>query len=129
MNEHFSEIPSTSLKEDNIDTSINFNNFDTLIKEEFPDLYHNFLEGKTLQKNKKVDIINIFFKNLIEHIDQINNQNIGDNNNNLFKINKKIIKNNIESLQSIFNLYELKDDKITFFILGTLIQYIYECRK
>lgn len=129
MNEHFSEIPSTSLKEDNIDTSINFDNFDTLIKEEFPDLYHNFLEGKTLQKNKKVDIINIFFKQLIEHMDQINNQNIGDNNNNLFKINKKIIKNNIESLQSIFNLYELKDDKITFFILGTLIQYIYECRK
>ena len=129
MNEHFSEIPSTSLKEDNIDTSINFNNFDILIKEEFPDLYHNFLEGKTLQKNKKVDIINIFFKQLIEHMDQINNQNVGDNNNNLFKINKKIIKNNIESLQSIFNLYELKDDKITFFILGTLIQYIYECRK
>jgi len=129
MNEHYTEVPSSSLNEDIVNSDINFDKVDNYIKENFSDFYHNFIEGKTIQKNKNLDIINIFFKSLVDHVDNINNENIGDNNSNLFKINKKIIKTNIESIQSIFNLYELKQDKINFFILGTLIQYMYECRK
>ena len=55
-----------------------------------------------------------------------------DNNKSdkfLFNTNKKILENNLNSIREIFKIYNLKEDKIFYFLLGTMIQYIYESKE
>ena len=123
---HAVEVESNSLKEDNKKDEIFFNDvlefFNTGNKENDNAL----LDGLVYQKNKDIKFIDNIFKLLKENVNNIKSKNNADYDNFLFNTNKKILSNNIDHINSIIKNYDIKEEKILYFILGTLIQYIYE---
>lgn len=126
---HAVEVESNSLKEDNKKDEIFFNDvlefFNTGNKENDNAL----LDGLVYQKNKDIKFIDNIFKLLKENVNNIKSKNNADYDNFLFNTNKKILSNNIDHINSIIKNYDIKEEKILYFILGTLIQYIYEFKE
>ena len=126
---HAVEVESNSLKEDNKKDEIFFNDvlefFNTGNKENDNAL----LDGLVYQKNKDIKFIDNIFKLLKENVNNIKSKNNADYDNFLFNTNKKILSNNIDHINSIIKNYVIKEEKILYFILGTLIQYIYEFKE
>jgi|TARA_A100000172_G_scaffold57199_1_gene37044 hypothetical protein len=126
---HTVEVNSTSLKEDTEKGEILFEDvlkfFNTGDKENDNAL----LNGLVYQKNKDNRFIDTIFKQLKENINNIQTKNNADSDTFLFNTNKKILFNNIEHINSIIKNYDIKEEKILHFILGTLIQYIYEFKE
>ena len=126
---HAVEVESNSLKQDNKKDEIFFNDvlefFNTGNKENDNAL----LDGLVYQKNKDIKFIDNIFKLLKENVNNIKSKNNADYDNFLFNTNKKILSNNIDHINSIIKNYDIKEEKILYFILGTLIQYIYEFKE
>ena len=126
---HAVEVESNSLKEDNKKDEIFFNDvlefFNTGNKENDNAL----LDGLVYQKNKDIKFIDNIFKLLKENVNNIKSKNNAYYDNFLFNTNKKILSNNIDHINSIIKNYDIKEEKILYFILGTLIQYIYEFKE
>jgi hypothetical protein len=85
--------------------------------------------GRVYQKNKKLNFINTLFKLLEEEIGKMESKNNRDSDNSFFNLNKKILSNNLFSIKEIFKQYNLNEKRISNFILGTLIQSIYDSKK
>ena len=85
--------------------------------------------GRVYQKNKKLNFIATLFKLLEEEIGKMESKNNRDSNNSFFNLNKKILSNNLFSIKEIFKQYNLYEKRISNFILGTLIQSIYDSKK
>jgi hypothetical protein len=126
---HAVEVQSNSLKEDNKKDEIFFNDvlefFNTGNKENDNAL----LDGLVYQKNKDIKFIDNIFKLLKENVNNIKSKNNADYDNFLFNTNKKILSNNIDYINSIIKNYDINEEKILYFILGTLIQYMYEFKE
>lgn len=84
--------------------------------------------GRVFQKNKKNNLIETFFKLITEEINKMESKNNKDLDNSFFNLNKKILSNNIYNLKEIIKTYNIDEERLTYFLLGTLIQYIYESR-
>ena len=85
--------------------------------------------GRVYQKNKKNDIIETFFKLVEGEIKKMESKNNKDPDNSFFNLNKKILSNNIYNLKEIVRTYEIDEAKISYFLIGTLIQYVYESKR
>ena len=85
--------------------------------------------GRVYQKNKKLNFIDTLFKLLEEEIGKMESKNNRDSDNSFFNLNKKILSNNLFSIKEIFKQYNLNEKRISNFILGTLIQSIYDSKK
>ena len=82
--------------------------------------------GRVFQKNKKLKFIDNFFKLIEEEINKLETKNNKDLDASFFNLNKKILSNNFYNLKEIINLYNIDEERILYFIIGTLIQSIYD---
>lgn len=125
---HFKEVKNTfSLEEKkeniSLDDIIEFlkgNNFED---------NQNIDAGLIYQKNKDLRFIDNFFKSIISQIQEMQSKDNNKSDKFLFNTNKKILENNLNSIREIFKIYDLKEEKIFYFLLGTMIQYIYESKE
>jgi uncharacterized protein (UPF0305 family) len=125
---HFKEVKNTfSLEEKkeniSLDDVIEFlkgNNFED---------NQNIDAGLIYQKNKDLRFIDNFFKSIISQIQEMQSKDNNKSDKFLFNTNKKILENNLNSIREIFKIYDLKEEKIFYFLLGTMIQYIYESKE
>tara|TARA_E500000318_G_scaffold34720_1_gene33983 strand:+ start:11040 stop:11441 length:402 start_codon:yes stop_codon:yes gene_type:complete len=84
--------------------------------------------GRVYQKNKKNNLIETFFKLVTEEVSKMESKNNKDLDNSFFNLNKKILSNNVYNLKEIIKTYNIDEERLTYFLLGTLIQYMYESR-
>ena len=84
--------------------------------------------GRVYQKNKKINFIETFFKLVTEEVSKMESKNNKDLDNSFFNLNKKILSNNVYNLKEIFKTYNIDEERLTYFLIGTLIQYMYESR-
>ena len=82
--------------------------------------------GRVYQKNKEIKLIDNIFKILEEEIKKIETKNNKDLDNSFFNLNKKILSTNMYNLKEIINLYDIDEKKIIYFLIGTVIQSIYD---
>ena len=90
---------------------------------------NSLLSGRVYQKNKNIEFLDTFFKLLEEEINKIETKNNRDADNTFFNLNKKILYNNMYNIKEIVKQYNLNEERILYFLLGTVIQYIYESKK
>ena len=102
--------------------------YDFLIPDD-ADNKNSLLSGRVYQKNKNIDFLDTFFKLLEEEINKIETKNNRDADNTFFNLNKKILYNNMYNIKEIVKQYNLNEERILYFLLGTVIQYIYESKK
>ena len=84
------------------------------------------ISGRVYQKNKKIKPLETIFKLLQEEINNLETKNNKDSDNSFFNLNKKILSSNVYNLKEIINLYNIDEDRIINFFIGTLIQSIYD---
>lgn len=84
------------------------------------------LSGRVYQKNKKLKSFETFFKLLEEEVSKIESKNNKDLDNSFFNLNKKILSSNLYNIKEIINLYNIDEDRLIYFLIGTLIQSIYD---
>ena len=84
------------------------------------------ISGRVYQKNKKIKPLETIFKLLEEEVNKIDSKNNKDLDNSFFNLNKKILSSNIYNLKEIINLYNIDEDRIVNFLIGTLMQSIYD---
>jgi len=84
------------------------------------------LSGRVYQKNKKSKPIETIFKLMEEEISKFESKNNKDLDKSFFNINKKILSSNLYNLKEIINLYNIDEKRIINFLIGTLIQSIYD---
>jgi len=99
---------------------INFFKQDDNVKEK------QILSGRVYQKNKKLKSFETFFKLLEEEISKIESKNNKDLDNSFFNLNKKILSSNLYNIKEIINLYSIDEDRLIYFLIGTVIQSIYD---
>ena len=119
------EKPPTSFIKD-IKKEINIDDVISFFVNEDIDKKNQILSGRVYQKNKKIKLLETFFKILQEEINKTESKNVKDLDNSFFNINKKILSSNIHNIKEIINLYNIDEERIIYFILGTLIQSIYD---
>jgi len=102
---------------------INFFKQDDNVKEK------QILSGRVYQKNKKLKSFETFFKLLEEEISKIESKNNKDLDNSFFNLNKKILSSNLYNIKEIINLYSIDEDRLIYFLIGTVIQSIYDSKK
>ena len=120
------EVPSSTLQNDEVKNKISI--------EEIVDFFTNkdnlkntqLVAGRVFQKNKKLKFIDNFFKLIEEEINKLETKNNKDLDASFFNLNKKILSNNFYNLKEIINLYNIDEERILYFIIGTLIQSIYD---
>lgn len=106
---------------------LDINQIEKYIKSISFDNYENYNKGKVYQKNKELNLVQYFFKLLMQEINKENTNNESDINNIVIsRLNKKMVIDNISGLNSILSNFNLNDEKILYILLGTIIQYIYE---
>lgn len=116
-------IKNKEVSKIDIDDIVNFftdDNFDNKSK---------VIAGRVFQKNKKNDIIETFFKLIEGEIKKMESKNNKDPDNSFFNLNKKILSNNIYNLKEIIRTYDIDNEKVLYFLIGTLIQYVYESKR
>jgi hypothetical protein len=84
--------------------------------------------GRVYQTNKKLNLINTLFKMLQEEVEKIDSKNNKDLDKSFFNLNKKILSSNLYNIKEILKTYDIDEKRLSYFLLGTLIQYIYESR-
>ena len=84
------------------------------------------LSGRVFQKNKKSKPIETIFKLIEEEIYKFESKNNKDLDKSFFNINKKILSSNLYNIKEIINLYNIDENRIINFLIGTLIQSIYD---
>lgn len=85
--------------------------------------------GRVFQKNKKINFIETLFKLIEEEIGKMESKNNRDSDNSFFNLNKKILSNNLYNVKEIIKQYNLDEKRISDFLLGTMIQSIYDSKK
>ena len=89
--------------------------------------YEHYNKGKVYQKNKELNLVQYFFKLLMQEINKESTNNESDINNIVIsRLNKKMVVDNLSGLNSVLSNFNLNNEKILYILLGTIIQYIYE---
>jgi len=121
------QVSATSI-DSIVKEKINFNidDFDSIIKILDIEKYDYYKKGKVYQKNKDLKIVQAIIKSFINEINEIELDDKNTNNIILSKLNKKLIIEQLNGLHSLLTNINLKEDKLLYTLLGTMIQYIYE---
>lgn len=93
------------------------------------DMKTRVTSGRVFQKNKKINFIETLFKLIEEEIGKMESKNNRDSDNSFFNLNKKILSNNLYNVKEIIKQYNLDEKRISDFLLGTVIQSIYDSKK
>jgi len=120
------DIPSTSLQPVNGVTEINIEQIVDFFTGEDNDKKTQLVTGRVYQKNKKLKFLETFFKLIEEEISKLETKNNKDLDNSFFNLNKKILSANIYNIKEIINLYGIDEDRLVTFLVGTVIQSIYD---
>jgi len=120
------DIPSTSLHPVNDSTEINIEQIVDLFTGKDNDKKAQMVTGRVYQKNKKLKFLETFFKLIEEEISKLETKNNKDLDNSFFNLNKKILSANIYNIKEIINLYGIDEDRLVTFLVGTVIQSIYD---
>ena len=107
----------------NLDDIVNF------LSPDNPDVKNSLVSGRVFQTNKNMQYLDTLFKLLEEEIGKIETKNNRDADNTFFNLNKKMLFNNMHNMKEIIKHYNINEERILYFLLGTVIQYIYESRK
>lgn len=108
---------------------INLDDIYNFLTPDNTDNKNSLLSGRVYQKNKNIEFLDTFFKLLEEEINKIETKNNRDADSTFFNLNKKILYNNMYNIKEIVKQYNLNQERILYFLLGTVIQYIYESKK
>lgn len=108
---------------------INLDDIYNFLTPDNTDNKNSLLSGRVYQKNKNIEFLDTFFKLLEEEINKIETKNNRDADSTFFNLNKKILYNNMYNIKEIVKQYNLNEERILYFLLGTVIQYIYESKK
>ena len=128
LNDIIKEV-NYNLKEDKSIKDIDIEDVMKFLVENNSEAKTFIITGRVYQKNKKLNFIDTLFKLLEEEIGKMESKNNRDSDNSFFNLNKKILSNNLFSIKEIFKQYNLNEKRISNFILGTLIQSIYDSKK
>jgi len=120
------DIPSTSLQPVNGVTEINIEQIVDFFTGEDNDKKTQLVTGRVYQKNKKLKFLETFFKLIEEEISKLETKNNKDLDNSFFNLNKKILSANIYNIKEIINLYGIDEDRLVTFLVGTVIQSMYD---
>ena len=128
LNDIIKEV-NYNLKEDKSIKDIDIEDVMKFLVENNSEAKTFIVTGRVYQKNKKLNFIETLFKLVEEEIGKMESKNNRDSDNSFFNLNKKILSNNLFSIKEIFKQYNLDEKRISNFILGTLIQSIYDSKK
>ena len=128
LNDIIKEV-NYNLKEDKSIKDIDIEDVMKFLVENNSEAKTFIVTGRVYQKNKKLNFIDTLFKLLEEEIGKMESKNNRDSDNSFFNLNKKILSNNLFSIKEIFKQYNLDENRISNFVLGTLIQSIYDSKK
>jgi hypothetical protein len=120
------DIPSTSLQQFNTEKEITIDQIVQFFTDKDNDKSTQITTGRVYQKNKDIKLIDNIFKILEEEIKKIETKNNKDLDNSFFNLNKKILSTNLYNIKEIINLYKIDEKRIIYFIIGTVIQSIYD---
>ena len=130
LDNYTKEVKPTSLTmEEEVSKDFNIEYIEKFIKELDYEKYNNFISGKVYQKNKELNLYNSITKLLLDNINSIDDNSTDGTNKNLSKLNKKLLIDNLQNLNTLLNNLPIDNIKIFYSLLGTMIQYIYEFEK
>tara|TARA_A100000172_G_scaffold3619_1_gene2194 strand:+ start:13444 stop:13839 length:396 start_codon:yes stop_codon:yes gene_type:complete len=118
-----------SLKEDNTIKEISIEDVIKYIVNNDTDTKARVTAGRVFQTNKNPNFIETLFKLIEEEIGKMESKNNRDSDNSFFSLNKKILSNNLFIIKEIIKQYNLDEKRISDFVLGTLIQSIYDSKR
>ena len=120
------EIPSTSLQNDKDEKKISIDEIINFFTDNDNEKNIKLVTGRVYQKNKRLKFTDIFFKLIEEEIKKFETKNNKDLDTSFFNLNKKILSNNVYNIKEIINLYGIDEERLIMFLVGTLIQSIYD---
>ena len=120
------DVPSTSLHPVNDLAGIDIEQIVDFFSSKDNDKKTQMVTGRVYQKNKKLKFLETFFKLIEEEISKLETKNNKDLDNSFFNLNKKILSANIYNIKEIINLYGIDEDRLVTFLVGTVIQSIYD---
>ena len=120
------DVPTTSLQQANTKKEITLEEIVNFFTKEDKDKNTQLVTGRVYQKNKKLKFLETFFKLIEEEINKLETKNNKDLDNSFFNLNKKILSANIYNIKEIINLYGIDEDRLVTFLVGTVIQSIYD---
>tara|TARA_R110002126_G_scaffold264366_1_gene407369 strand:- start:1670 stop:2086 length:417 start_codon:yes stop_codon:yes gene_type:complete len=119
-------VPCTSLQHNDTEKEITIEQIVRFFTSKDEDKKTQIVTGRVYQKNKKLKFLETFFKLIEEEIVKLETKNNKDLDNSFFNLNKKILSANIYNIKEIINLYGIDEDRLVTFLLGTVIQSIYD---
>jgi hypothetical protein len=117
------------LQEDNTSKEISIEDVIQYVVNNDTDTKARVTAGRVFQTNKKPNFIETLFKLIEEEIGKMESKNNRDSDNSFFNLNKKILSNNLFIIKEIIKQYNLDEKRISDFVLGTLIQSIYDSKR
>ena len=118
-----------SLQEDSTIEEISIEDVIKYIVNNDTDTKARVTAGRVFQTNKNPNFIETLFKLIEEEIGKMESKNNRDSDNSFFSLNKKILSNNLFIIKEIIKQYNLDEKRISDFVLGTLIQSIYDSKR
>ena len=130
LDNYTKEVKPTSLTlDEDIIKDFDIEYIEKFIKDLDYEKYNNFISGKVYQKNKELNLYNCITKLLLDNINVSEDNFTDSTNKNLSKLNKKLLTDNLQNLNTLLNNLPIDNMKIFYSLLGTMIQYIYEFEK
>tara|TARA_R110000787_G_scaffold177712_2_gene289692 strand:- start:18444 stop:18854 length:411 start_codon:yes stop_codon:yes gene_type:complete len=120
------DVPSTTLKLNNTKQELTVEQIIEFFTGEDSEKKTQMITGRVYQKNKKLKFFETFFKLVEEEIVKLESKNNKDLDNSFFNLNKKLLSTNIYNIKEIINLYGIDQDRLVTFLIGTVIQSMYD---
>jgi len=120
------EVPTSSLQNDKIQENVSIEDIIDFFTNKETDKINQLITGRVFQKNKKLKFTENFFKLIEEEVNKFETKNNKDLDVSFFNLNKKILSNNLYNIKEIINLYNIDEGRLIMFLVGTVIQSIYD---
>jgi len=120
------EVPTSSLQNDKIQENVSIEDIIDFFTNKETDKKNQLITGRVFQKNKKLKFTENFFKLIEEEVNKFETKNNKDLDVSFFNLNKKILSNNLYNIKEIINLYNIDEGRLIMFLVGTVIQSIYD---
>jgi hypothetical protein len=120
------DVPTSSLQNDKIEEKVSIEDIIDFFTNKETDKNNQLITGRVFQKNKKLKFTENFFKLIEEEVNKFETKNNKDLDVSFFNLNKKILSNNLYNIKEIINLYNIDEGRLIMFLVGTVIQSIYD---
>ena len=120
------DVPASTLQDDKIQEKVSIEDIIDFFTNKETDKNNQLITGRVFQKNKKLKFTENFFKLIEEEVNKFETKNNKDLDVSFFNLNKKILSNNLYNIKEIINLYNIDEGRLIMFLVGTVIQSIYD---